>query len=331
MDLVTGATGHLGNTLVKKLLKSGRKVRVFLRKESDPISLSGLDIQKSYGDIQDFSSVMEACRNIETVYHTAAEISIMPSGYKHLDRVNCKGTENIISACFENKVQKLIYTSSIQALAGTCGESGLDEKACFMPEKCCSGYNRTKAAASCGVLQAAKQGLHTVVLCPTAFIGPYDYKISLIGQFLIDYLQERLSFIIDGAFDFVDIRDVANAHIAASQKAGAGQYYIISGHQIDMRKLINILYNMTGKRKPRYWLGNSLAGLTAYFTTFYYWLTGTKPQFTRYSLATLKSNSLFSHQKAARELGYRPRPFEKSLQDSIEWYKKIANLFPADP
>ncbi len=330
MDLVTGASGHLGNTLTRKLLRSGRKVRVFLRPSSDHRCLEGLDVEKSYGDLQDADSLMQACNNIDAVYHTAAEISIMPLCNKRLSRINLQGTENVIAACLKNHVAKLIYTSSIQALPDVVNGSLVDEKIGFgLHHK--SAYRRTKAAASSRVLEAVDQGLNAVVLCPTGFIGPYDFKISLIGQFLIDYLQQKHRFIIDGAYDFVDTRDVAQAHMAAYKKGKLGQTYIISGHQVSMRQLVEMLSRLTKKRAPKYWLGHSLAGLTAYAATCYYWLSGKNPQFTPYSLETIRSNSRFSYKKAARDLEYAPRPFEQSLQDALCWYKELVNLDPADP
>ncbi|MGM0365920.1 MAG: SDR family oxidoreductase [Actinomycetota bacterium] len=331
MDLVTGATGHLGNTLVRKLAESGRQVRVFLRKTSDTSCLDGYNLQKSYGDIQDPGSVMEACKGIDTVYHTAAEISIMPFCGDLLNRVNCRGTDNVISACFKHKVKKLIFTSSIHALADTPPGITIDEKISFDPRNPRGAYDRTKAYASLQVLKAAEKGLDAVVLCPTAFIGPYDFKVSLLGQFLIDYMNGNLKFIIDGAYDYVDVRDVAAAHITASQKAEPGQTYILSGEQVDMRKMVKTLSRITGKKQPRYWLSSPLASLGSYFTTFYYWLSGAKPQFTCYSLATIKSNSLISHHKANRDLGYKPRPFEQSLNDTLKWYRELTNLSPAGP
>ncbi len=322
MDLLTGATGHLGNALLRMLLGSGRSVRVFLREGSDTSCLEGLKVERSYGDLRDAASVEKACIGINTVYHAASEISIMPSSYSALYKVNCQGTQNIIAACFKHKVKKLIYTSSIQALDERHGI--IDETADFKPNLSCGGYNRTKAEASLDVLEAAKKGLHAVVLCPTAFIGPFDFKISLIGQFLIDYLSGRLKFIVDGSFDYVDVRDVAKAHLAASRSGRSGQAYILSGHQVDMRKMADMISDISGKKLPIYWLGNRFATIASYFTTFYYWLTGSKPRFTRYSLATIQAGCIFSSQKAAIELGYCPRPFEKSLMDTIQWYKKIA-------
>lgn len=332
MELVTGATGHAGNALVRELLSSGKKVRVLLRKQSDTLCLKSLEIEKVYGDITNLDSIMDTCRDIENVYHLAAQISIMPGRDNHLNRINLDGTQNIIQAAKKNKVKRLIYTSSIHALKEAPHGTIIDEQnTCFDPSNPRGAYDRSKAAASLKVLQACSDGLDTVVLCPTGFIGPYDYKTSLMGQFFIDYMQGRYKFIVNGAYDYVDVRDVAHAHILAAKQARPGHTYIISGHRVDMYQMTAALEKLTGIKPPKFWLKPGLANLASYLSTFYCLLSNSRPQFTCYSWSTINSNSYISSQKAQKELGYCPRPFEQSLKDTVTWYRELINPAPASP
>ncbi|MFO7929707.1 MAG: SDR family oxidoreductase [Candidatus Humimicrobiaceae bacterium] len=323
MDLVIGATGHSGNALVRQLLNRGQKVRVLLRKSSDNSCLDSLPLEKSYGDILNLNSLITAAKNIEHVYHMAAEISIMPGDEKRLEQVNLEGTRNVVKACKINDVRRLIFTSSIHALRDTPIGTLIDEKIDFDPCNPRGAYDRTKAKASLEIKKAAEDSLDAIILCPTAFIGPYDYKVSLLGQFFIDYLKGNLKFIIDGAYDYIDVRDVAAAHILAAEKARKGTTYILSSNRVDMDSLLKMLNEITGIPEPRYKLPNSLASIASHFTTLYYYLSRAKPQFTRYSLATIRSNSYICCERAQKELGFKARPFKESLRDTLQWYKKF--------
>ena len=115
MDIVTGATGFLGNVLVRELVKKGRHVKAFIRKTSDTFCLSDCEVEKIHGNINDIDSLVRAFKGVEYVYHLAGEISLMPGKNKILNEVNFLGTKNVVKACFESKVKRLIYTSSIHA------------------------------------------------------------------------------------------------------------------------------------------------------------------------------------------------------------------------
>ncbi|MBM3708891.1 MAG: SDR family oxidoreductase [Actinobacteria bacterium] len=321
MDIVTGSTGCIGNVLVRELVKSGRTVKSLIRSSSNTLCLKDCITETIKGDILDLESLIKAFRNADTVYHLASEISIMPGFNKYLWDINVSGTKNVIKACFECKVKKLVYTSSIHAIKEPHEGIIIDETMPFDPESPRGIYDKSKALASIEVLRAAQEGLHTVIVCPTAVIGPYDFRISYLGQLFIDYCNRKLNIIIDGAYDFVDVRDVASGHILASKNGKNGNYYILSGHRLTLDNLMTILEEITGIAQPKYKLPLWLAKITAAIMPAYYKLSNTKPRFTPYSLNTIHSNSYISHDKAEKELGYKPRPVEVSIKDTIEWFK----------
>jgi len=229
MDIVTGATGYIGNVLVRQLLNKGRAVRTLVRPTSDLTSLKGLKIEKAIGNILDIDSLINAFREADTVYHLAANISIMPGNAKLIRKINIEGTINVIKACIKCGVRRLIYTSSIHALEEPSNGTIIDEDMPFDPYSIRGEYDRSKAQASLEVLKATRRGLDAVIVCPTGITGPYDFKVSAISQTFINFASHRLKFIVDGAFDFVDVRDVAAGHILAANKGKTGESYILSG------------------------------------------------------------------------------------------------------
>ncbi len=153
MDLVTGSNGSIGNVLVRELLKRGRNVRALIRSTSDIASLEGLNIEKVYGSILDEGSLARAFKGVDTVYHLASVISIMPGNKKFIRRTNFEGTRNVISACKRSGVKKLIYTSSIHALTEPPEGTIIDEKMPFDPDNDRGEYDRSKALTSLEVIQ----------------------------------------------------------------------------------------------------------------------------------------------------------------------------------
>lgn len=321
MDIVTGATGLLGNVLVRELISRGKDVKVFVRKTSDTVCFNDCEVEKLYGDVLDFDSLVKAFEGAENIYHLAGEISIMPGPNKNLRMVNLTGTKNVIKACFRSGVKKLIYTSSIHAFKEVGNVSIIDESLPFDPYNPMGEYNRTKAMASLDVREAVREGLNAVIICPTAVIGPYDFKVSNIGSLFVDYCNKRQKIIIDGAYDFVDVRDVAAGHILAAEKGKSGETYILSGQRLTISELMSMLEELTGIPAPKHKLPRWLAYTVASITPVYYKLSRSKPVFTTYSLKTVEGNSFISHKKASEELGFSPRPIRETIEDNLKWFK----------
>ena len=320
MIVITGATGHIGNVLVRKLLARGEKVRAIVPDFEDALPLQGLNVEKYTADLRQPESLIKAFDGAEVVYHLAGAISILPGKKKFLEEVNLQGTRNVIDACIKTGVKRLIYTSSIHAIREPPQGTVIDESCPFDPEEVVGDYAKSKAKATLEVCKAVEKGLDAVIVCPTGVVGPYDFRHSEIGQMIIDFMQKRLKAYIDGAYDFVDVRDVAFGHILACERGKSGEAYILSGERITISQLLNMLEEITGVKAPRLKIPIWLARFVALFTTLHYLRTGAKPRLTSYSIYTLQSNSFISSEKAKKELGYSPRPLRQSIEDTVKWF-----------
>lgn len=318
MWLVTGATGHIGNVLVRKLLERGENVRALILPGESRESISGLRVEAFEGDILNMDSVFASMQGIKGIFHLAGVISIMPGANPFVRKVNVEGTKNILRAAMQNKI-KMIYTSSIHAIQRV--EDGvIDESVPYDMNNPYGAYDRSKAEATLEVLNAARSGLEAVVACPTGVIGPYDFRGSMMGAVIHDAAVAKPTLYVDGAYDFVDVRDVADGLIAAAENGKRGESYILSGQKITVRYLLETVREITGKHFFQMKIPFDLAKFAAMFTPMYYRFANETPRFTPYSLEVLQSNSNISHAKATRELGYKPRPIFDSIRDAVKWF-----------
>ena len=197
MWLVTGATGHIGNVLVRKLLDRGEKVRALILPGESRESISGLKVEAFEGDILNMDSVFESMQGIKGIFHLAGVISIMPGQNPFVRKVNVEGTKNILRAAAEKRI-KLIYTSSIHAIQRV-EEGVIDESVPYDMNNPYGAYDRSKAEATLEVLNTARSGLEAVVACPTGVIGPYDFRGSMMGAVIHGAAVAKPTLYVDGA------------------------------------------------------------------------------------------------------------------------------------
>ena len=151
-------------------------------------------------------------------------------------------------------------------------------------------------------------------------IGPHDYLGSEMGVLIHSWMDSGVRFLIKGAYDFVDVRDVAHGIVLAGERGKAGQVYILSGEKIHMERMQVLVRQAAGLQPQVILIPTWLALFAANFTPWYYRMTGNKPRFTRYSVVTVTGNSDISSQRARSELGYQPRSLHESLQDTVQWW-----------
>lgn len=292
----------------------------------DPLlGLKNLPLEIVEGDVRDFESLNKAFEGAAFVFHLASFVSI-GSYHKNLVwQINVEGVRNVIKASLACKVGRLVYMSSIHAFEEPPEGSPILETKNFSPQQVTGAYAKTKAEATRLVLQAVREtGLDAVIVHPSGVFGPFDYKPSHTGQLIRDFMAGKLHAYIDGAYDYVDVRDVAEGALAAAEMGRKGENYILSGERISVKGLMDMLEEVTGKPAPRLWLPLWLARLSAPVLELYYKLAKRPPLYTPYSIFTLSSNSLTSHEKASREWGYHPRPVKESIFDAVKWLRSSA-------
>ncbi len=322
MILVTGATGHIGNVLVRELVKRGEKVRVLVLPKEDLSPLEGVPVEIAYGNVLDKSTLKPAFIGITTVFHLAGIISIMPGKDDLVHDVNVNGTFNILAAAQTAGVGKFIHTSSIHAFKRVPKGVIIDETATIDPNSAIAAYDQSKAEATLAVLAAAENGFPAVVVCPTGVIGPFDYKGSEIGVLIQSWMHHPVNFLIDGVYDFVDVRDVVEGMILAREKGKVGQIYILSGEMIRVEDLWHLVKELVSFRSSFINIPVKFASFFAKFTQFYYRITKSKPRFTTYSIETLQTNSEISNNKARSMLGYQPRSMRDTILDTVKWWRQ---------
>jgi dihydroflavonol-4-reductase len=170
-------------------------------------------------------------------------------------------------------------------------------------------------------------GLDAVICCPTGVIGPWDYSISNIGQLMIDFASGSLKSYVSGAYDFVDVRDVACGLISSANNGKSGRHYILSGTQVQIPELMEELAQDIGYPAPTYQIPAVIARAAGVLASIYYRLLRRKPVFTAYSIDVLRSNSQISSRRAHEELGFTTRPWKESIRDQVEWFR-IEGMLP---
>lgn len=324
--IITGACGHLGNTIVRKLISKGEKVRGFLLPNESSLPIDGLGVEIYRGDIcnsEDLDQLFSTEDDYEViVIHTAGIVSIASKFQQKVYDVNVKGTENIIHMCIKNNLKRLIYVSSVHAIPEEPNNKLITEIKNFGTNNLVGLYAKTKALASQSVLDGVKQGLDAVIVHPSGIIGPCDYGNGHTTQMIKDYLEGRLTAAIDGGYDFVDVRDVADGIISAVDNGRSGETYILSNKYINVKELLEIISEITGKKPIKTIIPYYLAKITAPLAELYYKILKQTPIYTAYSIYTLKSNANFSYQKAKEELGYNPRDLYTTLEDTVKWITK---------
>lgn len=319
--LITGAAGHLGNTIIRKLVERGEYIRALVL-PGEKVPVEG-DIEVFYGDVRDMDSLrpfMEVGDGYNVILiHCAGIVSIASKYQQKVYETNVLGTKNIVELAIENKVDKFIYVSSVHAITEKPKGQLMEEISDFNPELVVGAYAKTKAEATKFVLDSIARGLKAIVVHPSGICGPYDYGKGHSTKLVMDYYNRKLTSAAGGGYDFVDVRDVADGILASCQRGRIGECYILSNKFVTALELLRLLHEITGHKEIKRVLPLWFLTLTAKMAEMYYKILGQAPLFTAYSIYTLNSNAKFSHEKATRELGYKTRELKETLGDTVDW------------
>ncbi len=325
--VVTGASGHIGGNLVRALLERGEQVRCVVH--HDRRAIEGLPVEIVQADVTDADAILRACEGASLVYHLAAVISIDGNKGGRVEAVNVGGTRNVARAALANGA-RLLYTSSIHAMQQYPLDVPIREDRPRVPwgDKRWPWYDRTKAQGEREVRALIEEGLDAVIFHPTGVIGPLDFGVSRLGRVFLDLYHRRLPSLVDGGFNWVDVRDVIDALLVARdpERGHCGESYLLTGHYRDVSALAATAAEITGKAPPAMNVPRWLAAMGVPFFVGWGRMTGNEPLYTFESLHALDSNREMLHEKASDHLGFRPRPFARSVYDTYCWHREAGNI-----
>ncbi len=318
LTLVTGATGLVGNNVVRMLLDRGEAVRVLARGGSVGRPLERLKVEICRGDIRDAQAVREACRGAQRVVHAAAEVRIGWTGLETHRAVNVEGTRHVVEAAL-GEGARLVHVSSVNALGLGSRQHPADEETPITNAVECP-YVLTKREAEQVVLGAVARGLDAVIVNPVFMLGPWDWKPSS-GQMLLKVATGWARLAPPGGNDFCDVRDVAAGILSAFERGTRGRRYILGGEPLSFLEAFRMFAEITNVQPPwraAYPPGLWVIGRTGDLCTR---LTGREPPWNSAAVAMSKLEHHYSSARAAAELGYQPRPARQAAEAAWQWFR----------
>lgn len=331
---VTGANGHIGNTLVKQLLARGRRVRALVRPTSN---ISGLKdgsgsvmdgVEVAYGDVLDRESLRSALRGCDVVYHTAAVFRTRLADESIMTRTALEGTRHLLELCAgQPGIKKIIYTSSVAAVGcRRTPEAVLTER--DWNDDPIDTYVASKLESERLAVELMKRhALPVVFVNPGTVLGPNDYTPTPSNWFILLAMQKMPPVFFDSGHSYTDVEDVAQGHLLAEERGRVGERYILAGENVTIQETFRRISRLTGTRAPWLKVGHRFVSVVGLGVEGAAKLTGRPPLFTRWKAHKLVDYYVYmSSEKAQRELGYRFRPFDEILQRCRAWYGQMGWL-----
>ena len=318
--LVTGATGFIGSAIMRELLKDGEEVKVLVRPTSNTRNIDGLDVEKVTGDIRDTDSMKAALKGCDTLYLTAAYFAHWAPDPKQLYEVNVGGTRATLQAAMEAGTEKIVYTSTNNAIAAS-GPTPANEEKIFNYWESGDHYSMSKYIAENEARLFITRGLPVVIVNPTLVIGVNDVKPTPSGQMIIDVATRNMPGYIDGGVNIIDVEDVARGHILAAKKGRVGERYLLGGHNVTVHDYLVLIAQIAGVKPPEVRLPYHLALTLGHVFEFVSSITQKPPIVTASEVRIGRMTEWYDCSKAINELGLPQTPIEDTIRKALEWFK----------
>lgn len=327
---VTGATGLLGNNLVRALLADGFEVKVLARSQQKAERQFGDvmngQMQIVVGDMLDVAGFAPALHGADVIFHTAAYFRDSYTGGAHWDAlcaINVTGTRHLLEHAWRAGVRRMVHASSIAVLHGERGQ--VIDETMVRNERNADDYYRSKILSDREVFTFLEHhpDMWAAMVLPGWMHGPGDLGPTSAGQTVIDIAQGKLPGIPPGSVTIVDARDVAQAMILAYRHGRRAERYLAAGRHMTMAQLLPLIAQATGAKAPSrtipLWLLHVIAAMSEVRAR-----VTRKPVLLSWAtvraIATENDRSRFDHRKSEDELGLLFRPLEDTLHDEVAWF-----------
>ncbi len=294
MILVTGATGLVGSHLLKQLVANGKKVKALYR--SAVPNIEGTEgVQWVRGDILDVISLEEAMPGVKQVYHCAAMVSFHPKKKEQLHQTNIEGTANVVNACLNEGVDKLLFVSSVAALGRIREDTPINETMNWSEETSNSEYGKSKYFSEIEVWRGIGEGLNAVIVNPVIILGAGNWTKGSSELFKSAY--DEFPWYTEGTGGFVDVMDVVKAMILLMENNVSAERFILSADNLSYREVFTRIAKNFGKKPPYKKVTPLLSAIVWRWEAIKAMFTGKDPLLTKETARTASAKVQFDNQK----------------------------------
>lgn len=323
--LVTGGSGFVGCHVARELVERGVSVRALVRPNSRRDNLSDLDprlLEFYCGDLTDPTSLREAIRGCDILYHVAADYRLWTRDPQELYRANVQGTRDLLQAAKDAGVAKIVYTSSVGALGipkdGTPGTEATPVSEADM----IGHYKRSKFLAEAEAQRFANEGLPVVITNPSTPIGERDIKPTPTGQIIVDFLNRKMPAYVDTGLNLIDVRDVAIGTILAGERGRFGERYILGNQNTTLKEMLDLLSDITGLSAPKVKMPYAVAYVAVGIENVIAdRILRRAPAHPFEGVKMARKTMFFDASKAVRELGLPQSSVKDALARAVEWFR----------
>jgi nucleoside-diphosphate-sugar epimerase len=319
---VTGATGLLGNNLVKELRGRGLDVTALVRRR-DARRLVGPGVELVVADLRDVGQFETRMSGADVLVHAAACYGEFYRGAAPplLAETNVAGTTGLLEAAERQGVRTVVYLRSAAVLRAAAG--GTADETSPYDEETHERYFASKVAAEKAVLRFSEEhpGMRIVLILPAAMLGPGDVGPTPTGAFVLKLLRGELAFVLPGWQRIVDARDVAFAAAEAIDRGRSGERYVIGGRRYPVAEIYRSVTEVSGRPTPTKPISAAKLLFLSRILSLASRLTRRPPPVTPAMVQRLQEGFSFCSDKAVRELGVRFRPLEATMNDTVKWFQ----------
>lgn len=314
--VIIGATGHIGNNLVRMLVEESQEVKVLVRKIDR--SIENLNVTYIVGDVLNKEFLLKNINKNDIVIHLAGIIDIKNKLQKETNDINYLGTVKVVNASIEKNAKRLVYLSTVDCIYKDTMDEVVKEPTRMRVEMFNQNYPISKAKATEYVMRKMNEKHNTTIaiVYPSCVFGINDYKPSAIGRVILDSINGKMQFGINGGYNFIDVVDLVKAIITLS-KMDNNDSYILSGYNITVRKMYETINKVLGVNKKIRNVPMFLVKLAIPFVSY----------LSNFTLKTITENCNYDNSKAVEELGFSLTSFEESMKNTIEWFKDNLEYF----
>ncbi len=319
---LTGATGFVGGHVLEMLVEAGAVVRCLVRSGSSMANLEEIDAEVVLGDLRDAESIRAAVSGCDSVFHCAADYRLFAKDSRELYESNVEGTRNVLKAAAEQRVEKVVYTSSVGALGLHSDGTPANENTPVELADMVGHYKKSKYLAERVADQWFAKGLDVIIVNPSTPIGERDSKPTATGKMIVDFLNRRVPAYVETGLNLIDVRDVARGHVLAAERGAPGQKYILGHENLSLQQIYQRLSSISNLPSPKvkvpHWLPLGFAAVDTSVARLF----GREPQVPLEAVRLSRYKMYFDSSKAIRELGLPQTPVEDALGRAVDWYRQ---------